>query len=199
MKNLPDGVLDNFDRLDAQLKEYFKAFNRVCVVTSENYFDKLSDMLCDTPVGICVVTKRDTISAFLMKDTFENNMLLEHRAIFKVLHKTEYESIIENHFGKLPCSSQVFYYDECFLMFKEIPLLEAYSMALKQLKKRNKIVKSKFREVPYELKSIMYFLRPSQNDFDGLNRFLGKTYRGVALCIFHIFGVGKMNCWLYAT
>lgn len=170
--------LDSFDRLETQLRDYFRAFNHVCVVTSEGNYAKLSDMLYGTPVGICVLTKRDTISSILKKEAIEDNSSLEHRAIFKVLHKSEYESIIKRRFGILPAASQVFYYDECLACFMDIPLLEAYSMALKELKKRNRIIQNQFQEVPYELKSLMYFSAPSSEDYDGLSSFLNEKYRG---------------------
>ena len=170
--------LDSFDRLETQLRDYFRAFNHVCVVTSEGNYEKLSDMLHGTPVGICVLTKRNTISSILKKEAVEDNSCLEHRAIFKVLHKREYESIIKKCFGSLPTASQVFYYDECLACFMDIPLLEAYSMALKELKKRNRIIQNQFQEVPYELKSLMYFSAPSSEDYDGLSSFLNEKYRG---------------------
>ena len=156
--------LDSFDRLSTQIRDYYKAFNHVCVVTSENNFNKLIKILDGTPVGICVLTKRDTISKTLKKDVIEDNSKLEHQSIFKVLHKGEYEAIVKQYFGKLPKTSQVFYYDECYSMFSQIPILEAYAMSLQQLKNRNHILHNKIEKVPYELKSLMYFSNPSLQD-----------------------------------
>lgn len=170
--------LDSFERLDTQLRDYYKAFNHVCVLTSENNFDKLLNILKGTPVGICVLTKRDTISKTLGKDAIEDNSRLEYQSIFKVLHKCEYEAIIKQYFGKLPKTSQVLYYDECFSMFSKIPILEAYAMSLKQLKNRNRILRNNIEKVPYELKSLMYFLSPSLRDFEKLDIFLKNEFRG---------------------
>jgi hypothetical protein len=170
--------LDSFERLDTQLRDYYKAFNHVCVVTSENNFDKLLNILNGTPVGICVLTKRDTISKIMIKDPIEDNSKLEYQSIFKVLHKREYETIIKQYFGELPKTSQVLYYDECFFLFSKIPILEAYAMSLKQLKNRNRILRNKIEEVPYELKSLMYFLSPSLRDFEKLDFFLKNKFRG---------------------
>jgi len=170
--------LDSFDRLETQIKDYFRAFNHVCVVTSEGNYGKLASILQDTPaVGICVLTKRNTISSTLKKQMIEDNSYLEHRAIFKTLHKNEYENIIKRQFGSLPVTSQVFYYDECLSWFEEIPILEAYVETLKELKKRNRIIQSRFHEIPYELRSLMYFSAPSLKDYDGLNCFLNEKYR----------------------
>jgi len=170
--------LDSFDRLNTQLRDYYKAFNHVCVVTSENQFGKISEILQNTPVGIYVLTKKNTISTSLKKEPAEDNLHLNHLAIFKVLRKNEYERIIKKYFGQLPVASQVFYFDECFSLFAKIPIEKAYAMSINELKIRNKIVFNFFQNVPYELKSLMYFSNPSIRDFDALTRFLNNRFGG---------------------
>ena len=170
--------LDTFERLDTQLKDYYKAFDHVCVVTSESQFDRVASILKDTPVGIYVLTPQNTISAKLRKEPAEDNSRLDYTAIFKVLHKREYENILLQYFNELPIASQAFYYGECLKQFSRIPILEAYGMTLKQLKKRNKITISEFDKVPYELKSLIYFSSPSKSDWQAINGFLNKKYGG---------------------
>lgn len=170
--------LDTFDRLSTQLRDYYKAFNHVCVVTSENHYERAINILADTPVGIYVLTQQNTISSTLKKEPIANNSSLEYTVIFKILHKREYESILLQYYGELPTASQVFYYGECLKQFSQIPILEAYNMALKQLKKRNKILISDFEKVPYELKSLIYFSKLSKSDWKALDSFLNKKYRG---------------------
>jgi hypothetical protein len=170
--------LDSFDRLETQLRDYFKAFNHVCVVTSESHFDKISSILQNTPVGIYILTKKNTISRDLKKEPTEDNTQLDHLAIFKVLHKSEHERILKKYFGQLPVTSQVFYYDECFSLFSKIPVEKAYAMSIKELKNRNKIVISFLQDIPYELGSLIYFSNPKKKDFDALNRFLNSKFGG---------------------
>lgn len=170
--------LDTFDRLDTQLRDYFKAFNHVCVVTSESQYDRAVNILQDTPVGIYVLTSHNTISTKLRKEPVKDNSRLDYTAIFKVLHKREYESILLQYFGELPVASQVFYYGECQKQFSQIPILEAYAMALKQLKRRNRIKVSEFERIPYELKSLIYFASPSASDWQAINGFLNQKYGG---------------------
>ena len=43
--------LDTFDRLETQIRDYFKAFNHVCVVTSEHQFSHACELLKNTNVG----------------------------------------------------------------------------------------------------------------------------------------------------
>lgn len=170
--------LDTFERLDTQLKDYYKAFNHVCVVTSENNFGKLSALLNNEPVGIYVLTKKNTLSKRSKKEPKEENRYLSHTAIFKILHKSEFESILLSRYGYLPMVSQVFYYDKCFALFADIPVLTAYTMALDVLKKRNRILIKEFQKIPYELKSLMYFSNISSEDLNALNRFLTKKFGG---------------------
>ena len=170
--------LDSFDRLDTQLKDYYKAFNHVCVVTSEHYFDKLLDILHNTPVGICVLTKRGTISSVLRKDMVEDNSFLNHQSIFRLLHKAEFERIVEEYYGELPHISQVFFYDACFSRFSQIPIQQAYEMAVKQLKKRNQIVSHRIENIPYELRSLIYFFNSSMRDISKVEDFLREKFRG---------------------
>lgn len=171
--------LDTFERLKTQLDDYFKAFNYVCVVTSESKYSHIAKILENTPVGIYVLTEQNTISEKLHKDPIEDNSKLNHTVIFKVLRKREFENILEEYFGELPNVRQVFYYKECLDWFRRIPICVAYSMTLKQLKMRNKILNVRdFYDSPYELKSLMYFSLQLKRDWQKIDRFLNKKYGG---------------------
>jgi len=170
--------LDSFDRLETQLRDYYTAFDHVCVVTSFSHYERAMTLLKDTPVGIYVLTDKNQISKKIKKEPVICNEYLTHTALFKILHKIEYECIILKHFKKLPITSQVFYYSECLKLFSEIPIEKAYHMTLKELKKRNRIVVKNFQQVPYELKSLVYFYKMTNNDFILLDGFLNKKFGG---------------------
>ncbi len=57
--------------------------------------------------------------------------------MFNILRKKEFENIMLNNFGYLPISSQVFYYETCLEMIKDIQIDTFYNSFLKQLKLRN--------------------------------------------------------------
>lgn len=168
--------LDSFDRLNSQLNDYFKAFNHVCVVTGENNYEKLSILLENTPVGICILSNRNTLQ--FRKEPAENNDNLSHEVLFKVLRKKEFEEIIKIQYGNLPNTTPAFHYDECFKLFSEIPMPILYPMVLRQLKRRNRIIKEFYANVPFELKSLMYFYNAKEKDYVDLQHFLNETYRG---------------------
>lgn len=142
--------LDTFDRLETQLRDYYKGFDHVCVVTSAEQFDRASSLLAGTPVGILALTPINTISPTLRKEPIENNTSLDYNTIFKMLHKNEFENILLQYYGSLPKTTQAFYYGKCLEQFYAIPILDAYTLALKQLKKRNRIEIREFEKVPYE-------------------------------------------------
>lgn len=170
--------LDTFERLEHQLQDYYKAFNHVCLVTSENHYERAKQLFSNSPVGIYVLTKKDTISLKFRQEPAEDNSHLDHTTIFKVLRKHEYENILIKYYGKLPISSQVFYYEACLRQFSNIPLHEAYTMMLAQLKKRNQCHLSNFNEVPYELKSLIYFSKGLKSDWKTMHHFLNQKYGG---------------------
>lgn len=169
--------LDNYNRLKSQLADYFKAFDHVCVVGPESEFGNLIDMLNDTPVGIYCLTKRNTFSKTKRKEPKTHHSELEHKSIFRVLHKHEYEQIIEKYFGKLPRTTQVQHYNMCLEMFSSIPIIKAYNFSLVAMKNRNKRITSQVKRVPYFLNSVLYFLNPSSKEFEALYSFLNKQFR----------------------
>lgn len=174
--------LDNFERLNDQLYDYFKAFNKVSVLVAEHerthveeVMSKLGDM--GDSVGIYVLSSNDTIfSKSTGRDPKQYNENLDHECIFSLLRKCEYEAVIQEHFDELPKVKPVFYYKECLKMFKEIPIFEAQKLALNELKKRNKISKMVFEQIPFELKSVLYFANFG-NKTSNLETLLNATYR----------------------
>lgn len=169
--------LDTFERLDSQINDYYKAFNNVCVVTCESNYKKISAILENTNVGICILTNRNTISE--RKKSIEDNSKLDYETMFKVLRKKEFESILLKHYGELPNTTQVKYYSECFEKFKEIEIIEAYQYMIKELKKRNRIEVNEYNKyIPKELKFIAYFGNYKKGDYEKLNYFLNEKFRG---------------------
>lgn len=170
--------LDNFDRLNNQIADYYNAFNRVCVVVPECNFDKACLLLKNTNVGIYSLTKKITISRKNKKEPAEDNTFLNHTSIFKVLNKKEYENILLKQFGELPTTKPVFYYDACLRAFSDIPINCAYTLFIDELKKRNSIPKQTLDEIPQELKALFYFFNPAYRDVKRLHKFLSESLGG---------------------
>lgn len=163
-------ALDNFDRLDGQIADYYKAFSRVVVVTSEKSYNDIHQKLCKSPAGICLLTKKGTLS--IRKKPVEYCDTLSKPVIFKVLRKKEYEQILIKFFGSLPDVSQFEYYRACQTLFESLPTDVAYKAFIQILKLRMKIDVVEYLKIPYELKFLMYFSNYKKSDYAKLCRFL---------------------------
>ena len=166
--------LDDFTRLRTQLADYYNAFSHVCVVTSEDKVSRLLTMLHESPVGISVLTKRNTLS--IRKEPLEERKFLSHRVLFQVLRKTEYERILQKKVGSLPKVPPVFQYRACLESFSTITMDELYPMVLKELKKRNTLSKDLCLGVPYAIRSLRYFSQYNQAEEKRLKTFLKQQY-----------------------
>ncbi|HCT8120003.1 sce7726 family protein [Enterococcus faecalis] len=164
--------LDNLDRLDSQISDYYKAFDHVCIVTSDKHFNKIYEKYGNTSVGICVLTDRETIST--KKECMENRQNLDYEILFKVLRKHEFEEIIFQHYGFLPATNQFVYYKECFKLFEKIEINNLYEDILVLLKQRVRLANTKkfLNEIPYELKSLIYFSNYNEFEYEKLLNFL---------------------------
>ncbi len=167
--------LDTLERLESQIEDYFKAFKYVYVITCEEHYEKLKEKLKDTKVGICILTKRNTIST--KKEAEEEKRYLDKKAMFKLMRKNEYEEIIKNNFGYLPQTSQFKYYKECYSLFESIEVEIIQKNMLKQLKKRYIITNEEYKKVPYELKFLIYFSKYNKDDYKKLERLLETEFR----------------------
>ncbi len=163
-------ALDNFDRLDGQITDYYKAFSRVVVVTSEENYNEVCQKLHSSPAGICLLTKKGTLS--IRKEPIEYSDALSKPIMFKVLRKNEYEKILIKRFGSLPDVSQFEYYRACQALFESLPINVAYKMFIQTLKMRTKIDIVEYAKIPYELKFLIYFSNYKKSDYAKLCRFL---------------------------
>lgn len=167
--------LDNFTRLESQIENYYKAFNHVCILSSESHYEKLRDIYQDSPVGIYVLSSKNTLQR--KKEPAINNSGITHLSLFKILRKKEYESILKKHSSTLPAVAPAFYYDACLDSFKQIPLSKAYEEFLKQLKLRNSVHdKDLFDRIPKELKSIAYFADLKEKEYKQILEFINSKH-----------------------
>ncbi|MBR0535866.1 MAG: sce7726 family protein [Clostridia bacterium] len=169
--------LDTFERLESQIADYYKAFDHVCVVTSVAQSKELMEKLVDTPVGIYVLTEKNTIKHLKEPEKFDEQ--LDKEQIFKILNKPEYENIVRQINKSLPSVTPVNYYRECKKIACKLPIEKLYELCLKELKKRNKIDIVDFDTVPYALRFLVYFSKFNKTQIKSLNEYLNKTFEGV--------------------
>jgi hypothetical protein len=171
--------LDNLERVESQINDYYKAFDHVAVVTYNDNVEAVKTKIQNTgkPVGIYSLQRSGTLKTILMPETYRES--LDTGALFKLLRKPEYESIIIDRYGGLPDTSDFKYYSECRKLFVDIPLEESYDKVLKILKKRSNIIKPDYENIPYELKFLAYFMSLKEDDYKKIDVFLNDAYGGV--------------------
>lgn len=175
--------LDNFERLNDQLYDYYKAFSYVSVLASERELDhveRVLDRLGDmgNAVGIYVLTDKDTIfSKSKGREPSKYNDNLDYSCLFNLMRKTEYTELIKQHFGYVPDVAPAFYYRECLKLFQTMDILTAQKLTYIELKKRNKITKQVLNSLPLALESVVYFNNLS-NKISEINHFLSQPYKG---------------------
>jgi hypothetical protein len=147
--------LDNLERLDSQITDYYKAFKEVVIVTYENNIDKVFDVVPES-VGVMVLTKRRALKT--IRESKETTEGLDMSVMFEILRKYEFEEIIKKQGWKLPEVSQFVYYKECYKLVSKLSKEELQQEMLAQLKKRMKIEVVEFAmEMPEELRFLSYF------------------------------------------
>ena len=162
--------LDNFDRLDSQINNYYKAFDHVSVVTCLENIDKLTSILSGTHTGIIVLQSDSTLVT--VKPSEEDQSQLDHVTMFKIMRKQEYSNIITKEYESLPDVSQFEYFTACKELFCQIDINKAYHLFLSELKKRSTITEEKYFTIPDEMKSLIYFSKLRATDYDKIERFL---------------------------
>lgn len=163
--------LDNFARLDHQIADYYKAFRFVNIVCSESAASKLVEAYADSPVGICVLTKRSCISQ--RKRPEEQLCSLDSSIQFSVLRKKERDCILLQTNHSLPDVSPVRYYRSCLELFNQIPERKRTILFEQTLKQRGSRVNlAALAEYPDELKLIAYNNNASLEEVHQLNAFL---------------------------
>lgn len=147
--------LDNLDRLNSQIRDYYKAFSEVIIVTYEENIDKVIKIIPDS-VGVMLLTKRKALK--VIRDPLQVFSNLDYDTIFKILRKYEFEKIILNRGYSLPRVNQFQYYKECYKILTQIDIEELQKAMLKELKQRMKIDIVEFAmSMPEELRFLSYF------------------------------------------
>lgn len=164
--------LDTLDRLNGQISDYYQVFDHVEIITGESHKDKVLEIYGNTTVGVSVLTKRNTINQ--VRKPAVNRESLNYKSIYKLLRKEEQETILNKFYSELPEVDQFSRYSFYFELFQKIPIDDLYDAMIKVLKNRSSIKQySKFfLDMPYELKSLLYFSTLKEKDYKKLKSIL---------------------------
>lgn len=164
-------ALDNFERLESQISDYFKAFAKVAVVIPSKKLDSLLQKIDDPKIGI-VIEVDGQLSVY--REPTVDMSRLSHRAMFGILRKTEYRAIIKQWFGSLPEVSDFEYYERCCALFSQIPTSEAYPLFVDALKNRK--LQQNISDIPYGFRGLVYFMKSSRREYTRFLSFLDQEF-----------------------
>ena len=170
--------LDNLLRLENQINDYYKVFSYVYVVVGKKQFEKVKDFLKDQRVGIYELSDKGNL--IQRRRAFCNREYLSYEAMFQLLRKAEFETILLKHYSKLPEVNSFQYYRECLKWIKKINIITLQKEVMECLKKRTLLlIENKLEEnVPYELRFYAYFSKKFQSNYEELEAFLCKEVEG---------------------
>lgn len=168
--------LDTFERLLSQISDYYKAFDHVCVVTSESQVASLNLLLRDFQlgkyVGVYVLKKNGRIDRRREPKSYKER--LDANCMFKILNKSEYEAIVKQINGVLPMATPVRYYQACREILCNLPLDKLYQLFLVKLKERYR--RKAISGIPSALNFLLYFSKSCEKEQQEFVNFLSLPF-----------------------
>lgn len=158
--------LDNLERLSNQIKDYYKAFDRVTILCDEKHLSSIEKKYQRSTVGISILTKKGTIKK--IKQAEINRQYLNHLAIYKTLRKSERKEMVKSFYEKIPKFKQVEEYEKNYDLLKDIDINKVYDYYIEIMRKRNKIKDGDielFKSIPYELKAAVFFSKINSKNY----------------------------------
>ncbi|PPA68876.1 sce7726 family protein [Jeotgalibacillus proteolyticus] len=147
--------LDSLDKLIYQIEDYYKVCSIVYILVSEDKYYPAYRLLKDHKVGICVLTKRNSIS--VRKLPVQDFSKLKHEQLFKLLRKKEYESLVEKEFGVDKKIKDVQKFKAYLKKFKTLDIKYAQKMVFVHLNRRKNASSAEYiKKVPFELRWLVY-------------------------------------------
>lgn len=163
--------LDTSKRLDSQLTDYKKLFNKSYIVTHSNLASKYLNL--DEDVGIIALHKRNNCYELEELKAANFNPVLDAEVLIKSLRTKEYKNIVQKYFEELPKVSSFKLFESCLSLLKEIPKDELNQLFLAEIKKRE-TNKNILLDCPKELKNICLSLNLNKNALIDLEKKLNQ-------------------------
>lgn len=127
--------LDNYSRLEKQLRDYLKIFEKVNVVTHHSCSDTLCRRL---PQEVGVITLNDAGKLVTVREPQGGLEKLSSLAMFYSLRKAEYEAVLMTADGQLPREITFSLRRACADRFEQLPPAFVHEMMVCILKSRDR-------------------------------------------------------------
>ena len=152
--------LDSLNRLEAQLEDYLKCFDKIYVVTTLENVKKLENRLSEK-IGLIEYTKKYTLKEHKKAESNKRN--IDKESLFSLFRKNEMINIIKKIGFEIPNVHPRYLREECKKIFLKLSNEEAHNIAIEEIKKRK--IKNEQKEIiemaPESLK--FFFLAENLN------------------------------------
>lgn len=152
--------LDSLNRLETQLEDYLKCFDKIYVVTTLENIKKLENRLSEK-IGLIEYTKKHTLKEHKKAESNKRN--IDKKSLFSLFRKNEMLNIIKKIGFEIPDVHPRYLRKECEKIFLKLSNEEAHNIAIEEIKKRK--IKNEQKEIiemaPESLK--FFFLAENLN------------------------------------
>lgn len=126
---------DSFERLDTQLIDYRKIFDRIYVVTTEKKAFQLTGMI---EQGTGIIALRDDGTLRTIRESASHKDFTDPASIFDSMRQVEYCRAIAEVFGYVPQVPNSQLYRRAKEMFCSLPPHSAHDLMVRHIKRRGK-------------------------------------------------------------
>lgn len=126
---------DSFDRLNDQLEDYKKVFDRICIVTTSL---KATTLVRELQPRIGVIAMRENETLSVVREPTSNKDNVDPGAVFDCMRQGEFCSAVVEACGPIPKVPNSQLYRTARAMFCTLPPARAHDLMVSQIKKRGK-------------------------------------------------------------
>lgn len=126
---------DSKKRLDHQIQDYSKLFQKSYIVIPEHLFDEYKNYISENTGIIILLANKKGIQLQIAREAIKNQNI-DINILMRCLRTTEYKNIIATYFGKLPNVSCFEMFEKCQEWLAEIPQNKLHELFLAEIKKR---------------------------------------------------------------
>lgn len=126
---------DSFERLETQLADYMRVFDRIYVVTTSKKGESAINVL-HPAVGVIALRSDGTLS--VIRESPSNKSRTDPGAIFDCMRQSEYSRAVIQAFGYVPQVPNSQLYRKIREMFCTLPPAMAHDLMVDQIKRRGK-------------------------------------------------------------
>ena len=157
--------LDNLDRLENQLADYKKVFDKINIVTVDSKIKELKKLIPDE-IGIIQLTKKNILR--IIREPKSNVESLSYEAMLSCLRETEILLMMKELFNYYPSTSPTQTKKECIQLFKNLDIVSAHANFVKTLRKRSLTAREKelIYQLPASLLALILNIRPAPNKIE---------------------------------